>query len=133
MRKSNFVINIASFCLIMSVLLVLAGCSSNPSETDAKAILEKNLNELAKRPENKGVEIKLKSFKKTNGLPQEANGVKFYTLSYEAEFECSNDIIKYDELSGIKTPKYKRGLNQKKGEITFKKSEKGWAQEGIFY
>lgn len=116
------------------------GCSSTPSESDAKKILETKIVE-----QSRGL-IKLVNFTKTNAQFGEKEGVKIYTLEYEATIEFLEDGSwlhrTYGVVPGIgffrviQHKPYGREREKKSvkagqresitGEIKFEKMEKGW-------
>jgi hypothetical protein len=65
--------------------LVLAGCSSQTQTASAEKVLRERI-----ESESSG-QIKLVSFKKTDGQAIEAFGVKGYKMDYEAEIEFQTD------------------------------------------
>ena len=113
------------------------GCSSAPSESDAQAVLES---------EGKGL-IKLVSFSKTNAILSEVQGVKVYTLEYEATIEFLEDCWWRGPRMGFswlskREPRmislYNRARAGQRelitGEMEFKKTEKGWrGEDGRIY
>lgn len=116
------------------------GCSSTPSESDAQRELE------SKIAKESGGLIKLVSFTKTNAILSEVQGVKVYTLEYEATIEFLEDRSwlhrTYGVVPGIgffRVIQHKpHGREREKksvkagqresitGEIKFEKMEKGW-------
>jgi len=115
--------------LFASMLIGCFGVSS-PTESDARAVLE---NQLGKSFQD-GT-IKIKSFKKVNGLLREFGGAKIYTLEYEAEIEYPNGIntkciSKNGKFMGWDCwQKETHEIGEKvkmHDEITFTLKEKGW-------
>jgi hypothetical protein len=130
------------------VLLFAASCSTTPSATTAKEII----NGRIERQSNG--RIKLISLQKTNGQMGELFGVKIYQLSYRGEIEFLEEcfwVKGMDSAAGIgpanfRTTTVREGLRDplgalnnrvmmKKGErseisgvLSFEKTEKGWVQ-----
>lgn len=70
----------------LGIALFIVGCS-NPSMDDAQKALSQYLDSES------GGQIKLSSFKKTDGQSSEVMGVKRYNLIYEAEITFVSDGI----------------------------------------
>lgn len=68
------------FCSVF-ILLSLFGCSSKPSEGDAKKIIKQHIKDEAEG------RMELISLRKTNGM----NDNKLYRLEFEAEIEFLED------------------------------------------
>ena len=100
--------------IIASSLLLLAGCSGKPTEQTAKDALiqrlEKSNNGM---PANK--QVRLVTFKKTNGVELEHGGVKGYRIEYDAVIKRGSQ----DETVA--------------GRITFAKTDNGWRAEPVDY
>ena len=121
---------------ILSILAVvlLAGCSSRPSESTGRAVLQ---NAIA--TESKGM-IKLVSFRKTNGT----GGGTYYHMEYEAQIEFSATGTWYPLYLftvGQVEPPPPLGHNVSaghretvQGSLSFEKTERGWrGQDGNVY
>ena len=127
-------------------LAILCGCGASvPTEDAAKQAVREW---ITKFDQNR---LKLLSFHKTNGQAREENGVKFYNLEYEGEVEVTEDclrlnfespivgelkdiVMEANAFGGKRTviphdPQavLKKGLRRKiLGDVSFKKTEKGW-------
>jgi hypothetical protein len=73
---------------------LMAGCSSSPSAGDAEQVLRQQIDS-----ESNG-QIKLVSFRKTDGQKQVVNGVQLYELDYEAEIEFETDGTWLSDIGG---------------------------------
>ena len=125
------------FSLLVSILaMTMWGCSDSyiPSEAAARAVFE---SKWARGLKNGTVEIR--SFKKTNGRPEEFAGRKLYVVEYEAELvfpkghltDCLRNpppmnCIPALSMPGATPPKKPGESEIKKGEIALQKTEKGW-------
>ena len=114
------------------------GCSSTPSESDAKKILE------SKIAKESGGLIKLVSFTKTNAILSEVQGVKVYTLEYEATIEflegrwwlfTQGFRVSRRESATFASARFRAGERRSiTGEMEFKKTERGWrGEDGRIY
>lgn len=116
--------NLILMSLLCSVLLV--GCSSKPSESDAKKIIEET---AAKN--SKGV-VKLTSFSKTDGVDFELMGMKGYEMSWKGTFEVIREMHvnpkNFCVTNGRSFHKeYAAGETfETGGKIVFQKTENGW-------
>lgn len=143
MRARIFV----SFVSTLWFILSLSGCTSYPSERDAKKAFETHIkikiNEqvIDKKQIDDGV-IEILSFRKVNAQSREESGVKIYVVEYEAEIKYPKGLnLKYKHC--LDTSKFQgwecysllwrglmvrdKGQNEKlRDEIVFEKTEKGW-------
>jgi hypothetical protein len=124
--------------LAIAVALSLIGCSDKPSEADARAKLEAQIQQ-----QSNGF-ISLASFQKTDGVMHEFGGMKTYQMNYDADIEFLNDCFwsgfndgmsfathKMDRIENIPifvTPKQaKKGEHFRfNGRMDFQKTERGW-------
>ena len=67
------------------VLVLLAGCSGRPSESDARAALEQKI-----QRQSNGL-IQLLSFRETNGVERDLGIIKTYHVAYTAEIQFTED------------------------------------------
>jgi hypothetical protein len=120
--------------------LFLAGCSSQPSESTGKKVIEKRI-----QTQSNGL-IKLVSFKKTNASSPDKNS---YVLEYEMEIEYLDDCwvpsgglevtppdLIAAPISSSPPSSVLFAVKKRKGETTktsswlgFKKTEKGWRSD----
>jgi hypothetical protein len=115
------------------IALILLGCGvSNPTESEARAILEKSYESSIKDGT-----VKIISFKKVDGQAREGGGVKFYLFSYEAELEypkgryleCENPANVWVKSSCMINGYEFKSVGAKEkvtGQINFERTEKGW-------
>jgi hypothetical protein len=114
--------------------LFLAGCSSQPSQSAGKQIIEKTIQD-----ESKGL-IKLLSFRKTNATSRG----NYYVMEFEVEIEYLEDCVlegvgpfsrasrglfkaeRGSSLRGLPYQPKKKGKERRSGELEFEKTEKGW-------
>ncbi len=75
------------FGLAFAFSILIYGCSSSPSPSDAEKALSQQIDSES------GGQIKLVSFKKTDGQMSVVNAVKHYELDYEADIEFEADGI----------------------------------------
>jgi hypothetical protein len=143
MKKSK---SILLFFILL--LTIFAGCSSLPSESDAKKYLEAKISE-----ESKG-NIELVLFQKTNGVELDGFGQKLYDMEFIASVEVTKDGYKkrdgyksigsrnfsfdfYEQLPKIDMFDYsvfgspvsevKKGQRfELKGAMRYEKTENGW-------
>ena len=73
----------SAFILIVSLCAAITGCSSKVSEADGKKAVQNQITQDAQG------RIALIGFHKTNGQQAEVNGVKLYSMEFEAEIEFS--------------------------------------------
>jgi hypothetical protein len=128
--------------LVLSAMILIIGCSGPPSASTGRAALEQKI-----QRESNGF-IKLVSFEKTDGVSQEAMGMKIYTLKYTAEIEFTdncfwgdgNGLIGWggnfsaDRSTGMAlldaSTHFKAGKKGQKEKVTssltFQKTENGW-------
>lgn len=130
------------------LLSIFTSCSSTPSATTAREIINSRIERQSKG------RIRLVSLQKTNGQMGEIFGVKVYQLSYKGEIEFLEEcfwVKGMDAAAGLGPVSFRtvtrqeglrdrlgaldnRRLMQKgarseiSGEITFEKTEKGWIQ-----
>lgn len=119
--------------LFLFVFLILYACSNNPSEIDAKRVLENGAKGLCK----------IVSFKKINGQLGEMYGAKVYIIEYEAEIELVKDTtgISLENIHFFEEhiERYAKGIDNNntiklQGVLTFAKTEKGWkGEDGNIY
>lgn len=101
--------------LLVIVLLTGMSCAQRPTEPDARQALEEH------RKAQFGTEVQVVSLHKTDGLAEEEDGAKYYTMEYEAEIVYPKG---YEFFSLFH---YKAGTHYKEdGRIKFLKTEKGW-------
>lgn len=119
--------------ILLSIFLIV-GCSSKPSESDAKQAFEQEIQE------NSNGLIKLISFKKTNGIEKQRSklegGGAFYTMEWIATIESTCDCywwlwdfrIQTDPDSGMRgvTYHHKGERVDVIGATDFEKTENGW-------
>lgn len=143
--------------ILLFFAILLAGCSSKPSENDGRQAIENKI-----RNEAEG-HINLVQFQKTDGQLAEVMGVKVYTLDYDAQIEfaeaCKWNIKLLagqlvDDSLTFRTSKLpdknlnataqfaeaalNQGQEMSKGEkvqlagsIRFEQKERGWAVDNI--
>ena len=123
---------LTSFAVI--VIALLAGCSG-PSTDDAQKTLSQYVQSES------GGQMKLSSFKKTDGQKGESWGVEFYRLSYEADITFTVDgYWAGPTQNGLpfmfsKTEVNRLGVSQVHsgdhfrvaGVVVSQKSERGWS------
>lgn len=120
--------------LILLFILILVGCSSNPSENNGKDVA---LNIIKKS--NSEQYIKLVSFNKTNATEMEVSGQKIYKMDFEAEVEIIKEAtygggFKASSPSRWFYPKNVGYRNKFKDVLVFQKTEKGWlGMDGELY
>lgn len=116
--------------IFMILVFLLSACSMNPSEADARKVVEKQYKDL----------VRVVSLKETNAQKAELAGIKFYEMEYDAEIEYLDDVVieKFmGEINGIRKGKrgpfdflgreIKKGTREKiKGALTFEQTKKGW-------
>lgn len=135
MKKSKSIL--LFFILIQ---FIFAGCSSLPSESDARKYLEAKISE-----ESKG-NIELVIFQKSNGIEQDVFGQKLYDMEFFATVEILKDghtndykgkfsFKFYDQpdarpsFQQILMPRSEAKKGQRfelKGTLRYEKTEKGW-------
>lgn len=118
-------------------VVILAGCSGPPSESDGRNALEEKI-----RANSNGL-IRLASFQKTNGIAQEIEGMKLYEMEYTADIEFLEDCVWSGTYRGEARLFYAEPRGQRKwfgafepaskgqhqrltGRFSFQKAEKGW-------
>lgn len=138
--------------LLLSLCVVMAGCSSKPSDGDGKQAIQNQINQ-----DSQG-RIKLVEFHKTNGQLAEVNAVKVYSLEFKAEIEFASDckwitglggsmmgfrtaqlpnkslgaLAQFAADDGMPGTIVKQGQQVKiSGVIRFEKKENGWSVDGI--
>lgn len=140
---------ITHLLLLISLLLGFSSCSGKPSTSEAREIIEKQIESQASS------KIKLVSLKKTNGVEQEVFGQKIYSLEYAVEIEFLDDCMwiysmdgGYDGFNTAPIPAktggglfdalLRNGTEHKKGErvkangqVLFQKTENGWRPVNI--
>lgn len=98
---------------------VVTGCSSTPSESDAKKVYEN----LLKKQSSDSNAVTLVSFKKTNAQESTLFGVEVYTVFADVEVKSQRNTIVY-----------RQGINELEIQVMFEKTEKGWqGQDGNIY
>lgn len=132
MRKHNSKILYVTFFILTSIVL---GCSSLPSENDAKNDLKKLIEEQSKG------NIELLKFEKTNALKQNVFGFEEYTIEVKIQIKLNEEgFLKYNalegELDGFNLyPKRHHGFSKffdkstlmnLKGKVEYEKTEKGY-------
>lgn len=136
MRTLSRTNSIRSTMLIAMAALTLAACSKNSApgaDEVRKVILGENGN--IKTWIDKGV-IRLKDVRKNNGQAGESQGIKFYTVTYEADIEFLKDLEGkeiFDSLYfGYKNcrmwyePTKAGEVRSVTCELTFELTENGW-------
>lgn len=121
------------FLIVVLILTFLAGCSSSPSASEGRDILEGVIQS------NSNGLIKLVEFEKTNGQESEFMGVKAYAMEFQATIEFTADCYWNDafQTSTGRQPMFslmtRTGNAQTPqtilGEILFEKTEQGWRGE----
>lgn len=108
--------------IIVSLALLLVGCSSKPSEADARKVFDQRVEKSVKA----GV-IKINHFKKVNGVmsPDE----HYYTLEWEAETEYLVDteaqLPRMNPLAFERA--HKKGEREKlTGSYQYERTDNGW-------
>ncbi len=130
---------------------LLTGCSSSPTTSDGEQAIQQRIKNEARG------RIKLVEFHKTDGQSAEVNGVKLYTLEYDAEVEfleackwdvlISGGVLMDDELHfgtrsltdkssmeaamNLGTEVAKGQMVKLLGAIVFEKKESGWAVDSV--
>lgn len=113
--------------LAAAAALVLGGCSSAPTEGEARRAYEAQLAQKVRT-----LPFTVTSFSKTNGQETDILGMKMYRFFYTAEVVFPDG---YNERCLIFTdPKYCGGVpippgsvtQTFSGEIDFQKTERGW-------
>jgi hypothetical protein len=100
-----------SILILISSLLV--ACSSNyPTEADGRKAFSE---------QHQGL-LKINSFRKTDGKPMEAFGVKMYVMSFEAEVECLGAALTTTGVFCLQSGETKKIQNS----VRFEKTEQGW-------
>ncbi len=146
MKKLNSRIMQIALLILVSIF---CGCSSLPSETDAKNDLKKMIDEQSKG------KIELLKFEKTNGVKSNVFGQEFYELEFSFVIEFKEECWKSNtDRSGYFTnfwimakgpegaienlmyghPKqFKKGdkINLT-GKMSFEKTENGWRSTDIY-
>jgi hypothetical protein len=115
---------VALVLISVTLGLSLIGCASKPSESAGKEVLIKDL--------ARNDAIKVNGFKKTNGIEKTVDGVKKYTMEFEADIEYvkKGQAIGGGVLGLLLLPPVQAGTKQLlKGTIDFTKTEKGWVGE----
>ena len=132
-------------CLLAAALataILLAGCTdgmSKPSESSARQTIEEQIQK------NSQGKLKLRDFKKTNGIEREIFGQKMYELQYEAVIEplancwfiepnstsvkarISEPYVCLQQCSFCSATPLKKGeLHKVNGSIHYEMTEKGW-------
>ena len=143
---------LAGVCV--ALLFLLGGCSLKPTESDGQRAVQ---NQITQDSEGR---ITLTEFHKTNGQAAEVNGVKLYSLEFEAEiafteacrwlladpvnrkYSFRTAAIPQSNMNQIQTllghlntgdgsAVAKGQIVKITGTISFEKKEKGWSVEGI--
>jgi len=124
------------------VLLQFAGCSSGPSESEARKFLEEKI-----RKQSNGL-IRLLDFQKRKGRDISGAGQALYLVDYEAEVEfltdcywagSSSSFEVFPEAGGPYMPSFLegkkrmvRGQREKlTGTLRFEYTGQGWQEEGV--
>ena len=91
MKSNTFKMQWLYLSFFLLIICSLNGCTSKPSEADARKAFENISVDLFKeRGEKVEVgDIRINSFKKVNAVSGERDGVKFYKIEYDVEVECS--------------------------------------------
>jgi hypothetical protein len=117
MPKEKSIHKLLSFMLFLVALSFSAACSSTPSESEGKKVLDA-----------KGAETKLykvKSFRKTNGVSEERN----YRMEFEAELECLQPgtiPVNWKKSFNVITCRSIGEVGKIDGSLVFEKTENGW-------
>ena len=122
-----------SIGIILLSISLIVGCSSKPSETEARQPIEQKI-----QKNSKGL-IKLISFKKTNAIASEINGVKLYEMEWIANIELTCDCYwlpeQFQAYTDTDVPLlsmvvFKKGQKGERfnvaGKTLFEKTENGW-------
>jgi hypothetical protein len=136
--------NIKCILSIVTLTILLGGCSGPPSERDGRKLVEEKIKKEAEG------RIRLASFSKSDGQHVESSGVQIYVLAYTIELEFTEDCYwgsfawgkwsgEFFTIAGEPDPsdpfapaymgkvKATKGSRTKiDGTFTFMKSEKGW-------
>lgn len=100
--------------LLSIIALVGLACSQQPSESNARQLLESYLKRQVAPSE-----VQVVSLHKTDGLAETENGAKYYTMDYQA------DVVFPKGHSEMTT--YKAGEGYKEdGRLRFVRTENGW-------
>lgn len=123
--------------VIIILLPFLSGCSSRPSDSAGRSVLENAYKNI----------VKISSFKKTNAQEGNAFGVSVYEMEYEATVEYISNACEIgfgraiegglggvSPISDKPSPLecmagriHKKGEKETiKGKLVFEKTEKGW-------
>jgi hypothetical protein len=132
---------LAAGSLALVTLAGISGCSSKPSEADARNAVEHQIQQ-----NSRGL-IKLAGFQKTNGKDMELAGVKIYEMEWTATLEFLGDcywdsrslaaVPKNDGRVGLdallslperfgKQPATRGQRTDLNGTTSFERTEKGW-------
>lgn len=117
MKTNVFYWHLAVLCLL---LLLISGCSSIPTDSDGKRVLEMKWAE----------EAKVVEFNRTKTEEMDLFGTHLLRMNYEAEIEYIKNVPGIVFLPG-----HKKGDREKvSGTLTFTKKEKGWeGEDGHMY
>lgn len=109
----------------MLLLLIAAGCSSQPSDEDARKAWLGRAERLGLQGVPYEPEATFQSIRKTDGVAGESSGVKTYQYSYEVTLKCN---VEYNFGFGrVKPQSCKPGeLVTETGTLSFYKTENGW-------
>ena len=131
---------IVVFCVLLIVLFKSVWIDY-PTESEARIVFERQ-----HREQINGGFVEIVSFKKTNGQSSEMNGVKFYTIEYEADIKypkginsnCSRtEFTGWDcwfAAIGGGQIRQKGEVEKRRDKITFERTEKGWkGPDGTIY
>lgn len=124
-------------CILTLGLLLFAGCTGKPGEELARSELQKKLDKYFRQ------RFSVEDLKKTNGISSEKNGIKMYSLEFEAVIKALRvppRNIAIWNVSGIKQRFGNRFIQDiyflKKDEVAvlqgtmkFIKTEKGWRKK----
>ena len=126
--------------------VLIAGCGSGvPSPDMGRTVLEEFIKTDWQRGSHIG-DLKIVSFKKTNGLSSVKDGVKYYHMNFEAEIEFLKNLRMYHLTDGriwvdgymtvAPAPAMIREFpefshSQLEGVITFVLTERGWVKSNV--
>lgn len=129
MKKFNSKMLHVAFLII---LFIVSGCSSLPSETDAKNDLKKRIDEQSNG------KIELIKFEKTNALKQNIFGSEEYIIEFKAQIKLNEagyisewlheiDVFKFYDHPGWHREFYEKDITLNlTGKVDYEKTEKGY-------
>ena len=122
----------------LGAALSLAGCNAGPppvpSDDTGRQVVERLMEQSSRQF---GSQARLVRFEKTNGQRQEVNGVRLYTMDYNAQFECVRSAsTALTGMLGDPCPRGRRAGHpfSRRGTLRFEETEQGWrAEDGSVY